>query len=79
VAAAAIVLTVHDLVGLSVAVEVMNALLLPIALGFLFLLAARALPAPFRLGRFYAAFTALVIVITSGFGLFAAISGISTG
>ncbi len=79
VAAAAIVLTVHDLVGLSVAVEVMNALLLPIALGFLFLLAARALPAPFRLGRFYGVFVALVIVITSGFGLVAAISGIAAG
>ncbi len=79
VAAASIVLTVHDLVGLSVAVEVMNALLLPVALGFLFLLAARALPAPFRLGRFYAAFVALVILVTSAFGLFAAISGIAAG
>ena len=79
VAAASIVLTVHDLVGLSVAVEVMNALLLPVALGFLFLLAARALPAPFRLGRFYAAFVALVILVTSAFGLFTAISGIAAG
>lgn len=77
VAAASIVLTVHDLVGLSVAVEVMNALLLPITLGFLFLLAVRALPAPFRLGRFYSGFAALVIVITSGFGLVAAVSGIA--
>jgi Mn2+/Fe2+ NRAMP family transporter len=78
VAAASIVLTVHDLVGLSVAVEVMNALLLPIALGFLFLLAVRTLPAPFRLGRFYSGFAALVILITAGFGVFAAISGIAS-
>lgn len=77
IAAAAIVLTVHDLVGLSVAVEVMNALLLPVALGFLFLLAVRALPAPFRLGRSYTAFAGLLILITAGFGLFAAISGIT--
>jgi len=79
VTAASIVLAVHDLVRLSIAVEVMNALLLPIALGFLLLLAGRALPAPFRLGRFYAAFAALVVMSTSGFGLYAAINGIATG
>ncbi len=77
VAAAAVVLTVHDLVGLSIAVEVMNALLLPVALGFLILLAVRALPAPFRLGRAYTALVAFVILITSAFGFFAAISGIA--
>ena len=76
-AAAAIVLTVHDMVGLSIAVEVMNALLLPIALGFLFLLAVRALPAPFRLGRRYAVFAAFVILITSAFGFLAAIGGVT--
>ncbi len=56
-----------------------NALLLPIALGFLILLAVRALPAPFRLGRAYAALVAFVILITSAFGFFAAIGGIAAG
>jgi NRAMP (natural resistance-associated macrophage protein)-like metal ion transporter len=79
VAAASIVLAVHDLVGLSVAVEVMNAMLLPIALGFLFLLAVRALPPPFRLGRYYTVLVAVVISITSAFGVFAATSGLTVG
>lgn len=59
-------------------VEVMNALLLPVALGFLFLLAVRALPAPFRLRRSYAALAAFLILIKSAFGFFAAISGIAS-
>src|SRR5246127_1972114 len=41
-----------DLVSLSVGVQVMNALLLPIVLGFLYLL-ARRLPAPHRLRGFF--------------------------
>ncbi len=41
---AATVQLVSDLVGLNIAVEVMNALLLPLALGLLVLLATRALP-----------------------------------
>lgn len=42
-----------DLVRLSVAVHVMNALLLPIVLGFLVMLARRALPAAYRLSGWY--------------------------
>ena len=48
VVAAVVVASGVDLVSLSVAVQVMNALLLPIVLGFLFLL-ARRLPEPYRL------------------------------
>ena len=44
-----------NLVALSVGVQVMNALLLPIVLGFLFLL-ARGLPEPWRLSGWYAWF-----------------------
>jgi Mn2+/Fe2+ NRAMP family transporter len=64
-----------NLVRLSVAIEVMNALLLPIVLGFLFLLARRALPAPYRLARPYAWLVGTVILMTAGFGLYAGLVG----
>jgi Mn2+/Fe2+ NRAMP family transporter len=63
------------LVPLAVAVEVMNALLLPIVLGFLFLLARKALPPPYRLDGWYAWVAAIVIVVTTGFGVFAGVAG----
>ena len=50
-----------NLINLSVGVQVMNALLLPIVLGFLFLL-ARRLPAPYRLGGAYGTLVAFVIL-----------------
>lgn len=64
-----------NLVNLSVGVQVMNALLLPIVLGFLYLL-ARRLPKAFRLKGVYAFTVAATIVITAGFGVYAGISGI---
>jgi Mn2+/Fe2+ NRAMP family transporter len=63
-----------NLVKLSVGVQVMNALLLPIVLGFLYLL-ARRLPAPHRLKGPYAALVAATIVLTTGFGAYAGLSG----
>jgi Mn2+/Fe2+ NRAMP family transporter len=68
-----------NLVQLSVAVEVMNALLLPIVLGFLYLLALKALPEPYRLSRTYAIVVGVVVVVTAGFGVFAGISGALSG
>ena len=65
-----------DPIQLSVAVEVMNALLLPIVLGFLFLLAWKALPEPHRLRGWYAALVACVVAATAGFGVFAGVSGL---
>jgi Mn2+/Fe2+ NRAMP family transporter len=64
-----------DLVKLSVGVQVMNALLLPIVLGFLFMLARRALPAPYRLTGRYAWVVGITIVVTAGFGLYAGLWG----
>lgn len=64
-----------NLVRLSVGVQVMNACLLPIVLGFLFLL-ARRLPEPHRLRGPYAVFVALVITLSAGFGVYAGISGL---
>lgn len=65
-----------DLVELSVGVQVMNALLLPIVLGFLFLLARRVLPEPYRLKGPYAAVVGATIALTAGLGLYAGIAGL---
>ena len=64
-----------NLVSLSVGVQVMNALLLPIVLGFLYLL-ARRLPPPHRLQGFYAVLVAVTIAATVLFGLYSGIAGI---
>jgi Mn2+/Fe2+ NRAMP family transporter len=57
-----------DLVKLSVRVQVMNTLLLPVVLKFLYPL-ARRLPEPYCLKGTYAAVVSVVIVLTVGFGL----------
>lgn len=67
-----------DLVKLSVGVQVMNALLLPVVLGFLYLLARRALPEAHRLKGSYAVIVAIVIAITAVFGVYAALIGALT-
>lgn len=64
-----------NLVSLSVGVQVMNALLLPIVLGFLYLL-ARRLPEPYRLSGAYAVVVALIIILAAGFGVYAGLSGV---
>ncbi|WP_205736129.1 NRAMP family divalent metal transporter [Acidiferrobacter sp. SPIII_3] len=68
-----------NLVTLGVAMEVMNAVLLPIVLGFLYLLARHALSGPLRLQGPYAGFVLGIIVLTAGFGLYAAVNGIAVG
>lgn len=67
---AALVLASVDLVNLAVDVEVMNALLLPIVLGLLLALEARALPEEWRMRgpRKYIARTLCLVVM--GFGLY---------
>jgi Mn2+/Fe2+ NRAMP family transporter len=64
-----------DLVKLSVGVQVLNALLLPIVLGFLFALAIRALPDAYRLKGPYAVIVGVVMFVTAGFGIYAGITG----
>jgi len=76
VAGALLVASGVNLVSLSVGVQVMNALLLPIVLGFLYLL-ARGLPGPYRLRGGYAALVAAVILISAGFGVYAGIVGLA--
>jgi Mn2+/Fe2+ NRAMP family transporter len=75
-AGGAVVMSGTSLVELSVAVNVMNSALLPIVLGFLFLLARKALPAPYRLTGWYAWVVGIVIVITASFALYAGAEGI---
>jgi Mn2+/Fe2+ NRAMP family transporter len=72
---ALIVVSGVNLVSLSVGVQVMNALLLPIVLGFLYLL-ARRLPEPYRLQGSYAVLVAIVIAATVIFGVYSGLSGL---
>ncbi len=65
-----------NLVNLSVGVQVMNALLLPFVLGFLYLL-ARRLPLPHRLRGGYAVIVVLIVTLTAGFGVYAALAGVA--
>ena len=65
-----------NLVSLSIGVQVMNAMLLPLVLGFLYLL-ARRLPAPYRLEGAYGMFVAAVILLTAGFGVYAGLAGLA--
>jgi Mn2+/Fe2+ NRAMP family transporter len=75
VAGAVLIVSGIDLVRLSIGVQVMNALLLPIVLGFLYLL-ARRLPEPHRLSGRYALVVAIVIVAAVGFGVYSGLTGL---
>jgi len=75
VAGALLVVSGINLISLSIGVQVMNALLLPIVLGFLYLL-ARQLPAPYRLKGTYAFLVAVVIAATVLFAVYSGLSGI---
>jgi Mn2+/Fe2+ NRAMP family transporter len=75
ISAATVVASGANMVALGVGVQVMNALLLPIVLGFLYLL-ARRLPEPYRLQGGYALAVALLITLTVGLGLYSGLMGI---
>ncbi len=72
---AVIVGLVPDLVALNIGVEVMNALLLPVVLGLLVVLAFRALPAEHRLHGAYAWIVVVIATLTAGLGVYGGISG----
>jgi len=76
IAGAVLVDLVPNLVGLNIAVEVMNALLLPMVLGFLVALAFRALPPEHRLRGVYAWVVVMVSVLTAGLGVYGGLAGI---
>ncbi len=77
IVSALIVLSGINLVTLSIGVQVMNAMLLPIVLSFLYLL-ARRLPAPYRLENRGARITAVLMSVTVVLGLYAGIAGLFT-
>jgi Mn2+/Fe2+ NRAMP family transporter len=64
-----------DLVSLNVGVQVMNALLLPLVLGFLIALAVKALPRPYRLRGPYLWVVSAVSAVTCALGVFGGLSG----
>jgi len=65
-----------NLVSLNVGVQVMNALLLPIVLGFLIALAIRALPEEHRLKGVYMWVVIIVSTLTTALGVFGGLQGI---
>ncbi|HQT73733.1 MAG: NRAMP family metal ion transporter [Acidiphilium sp. 37-67-22] len=72
---AVLVGVVPNLVILNIAVEVMNALLLPLVLGFLVMLGLKALPPQVRLRGWYAGLAIAMSVLTAGLGVYGGLSG----
>lgn len=70
VVGAVLVLASVDLVNLAVDVEVMNALLLPIVLGLLLALEARALPEQWRMRGLYKYVARALCLVVMAFGLY---------
>ena len=73
---AAVVDLVPNLVQLNIGVEVMNALMLPLVLGFLVALAFKALPPEHRLKGPYARVVIAVSMLTAGLGVYGGLTGI---
>lgn len=76
IGAAVLVARVTDLVALNVAVEVMNALLLPLVLGLLVYLAARVLPAPHQLRGLRLHAAVAVCTLTSAIGVWCGLTSL---
>ena len=75
VAGAVVVGVWPDLVSLNVGVQVMNAFLLPLVLGFLIALAVKALPRAHRLRGVYFWVVVAVAAVTCALGVFGGLSG----
>ncbi|MCE4055720.1 NRAMP family divalent metal transporter [Pseudomonas sp. Au-Pse12] len=65
-----------DLIRLSLAVGVLNSLLIPLMLLLLLLLARNVLPAKLRLRGPYGVLVLVTFILTGGLGLYAALSGV---
>jgi Mn2+/Fe2+ NRAMP family transporter len=76
VAGCVLVAVAPDLVSLNVGVQVMNALMLPVVLGFLVALAVRALPEAVRLKGWYLWVVVAVASATCLLGVFGGLSGL---
>ncbi len=75
IAGAGLVAVWPDLVALNVAVQVMNAFLLPLVVGFLIALAMHALPRAHRLRGWYLWLVVAVSAATCALGVFGGLSG----
>ncbi|MHB1567131.1 MAG: NRAMP family divalent metal transporter [Acidiferrobacter sp.] len=75
-AGATAVATIPNLVSLDIAVEVMNAFLLPLVLGFLVALAVKALPAEHRLRGWYLWLVLSLSLLTAGLGVYGGLTSI---
>jgi len=64
-----------NLVSLNVGVQIMNALLLPLVLGFLIALSVKALPPAVRLRGWYRWVVTVVVGLTTLLGVFGGFSG----
>ena len=76
IAGAVLVAVAPDLVALNVGVQVMNALMLPLVLGFLVALANKALPAEVRLRGWYLWLVVAISAVTCGFGVVGGLGGV---
>ncbi|MBV8524446.1 MAG: divalent metal cation transporter [Acetobacteraceae bacterium] len=76
VGAAALVWIVPDLVSLNIAAQVLNALLLPLVIGLLVVLAVKALPESFRPRGFYLWVLIVISAIVIAVGLVGGVSGL---
>lgn len=74
-AAALTVACSDSLVRLSIATAVLNAVLLPLVLGFLYVLARQQLPPSLRLRGGYAVVVGTLFLLTGGLALFAGVTG----
>jgi len=79
VGGAVAVMLAPNLVVLNIGVEVMNALMLPLVLGFLVLLAVKVLPPDHRLRGIYGAIVIAASVLVAGLGVVGGIYGAFTG
>lgn len=75
-AGATAVATIPNLVSLDIAVEVMNACLLPLVLGFLVALAVKALPPEHRLRGWYLWLVVGLSLLTAGLGIYGGLTSI---
>lgn len=71
-----VISNIVNLVSLSIAIEMMNTMLLPIVLAFLFLLAQHALPEAYRLKKWNAWIVGSLLILTSCLGLVTGILGL---
>jgi len=76
VGSAALVWLAPDLVWLTIAAQVLNALLMPLVIGFLVALAVKALPEPLRLRGVYLWVLVGVSAVVSALGLYGGVAGL---